>query len=220
MPRSIRVAAASDIPPGTAKEVMADDQVVALFNVDGTFYALDGVCPHAGGPLGRGNAARNDYYLPLARLAIRRCQRPELPQSARSRTNAFPVKVEGERRSGRIAIMSEKFKLGVNGAGGRMGQRIVALAHVDPLLVVAGATRRRNHRTSAKMPASWRGSARSACRSRPTCRRARRRGDRLFDSGRGGGDRRKRAPTGRFRWSWPRPVSKEPAARACCRRRR
>ena len=35
--------------------------------------------------------------------------------------------------------MSEKFKLGVNGAGGRMGQRIVALAHVDPLLTVAAA---------------------------------------------------------------------------------
>jgi len=35
--------------------------------------------------------------------------------------------------------MPEKFKLGVNGAGGRMGQRIVALAHVDPLLTVAAA---------------------------------------------------------------------------------
>lgn len=33
---------------------MAGDQVVALFNVAGTFYALDGVCPHAGGPLGEG----------------------------------------------------------------------------------------------------------------------------------------------------------------------
>jgi len=35
--------------------------------------------------------------------------------------------------------MSEKFKLGVNGAGGRMGQRIVALASTDPLLAIAGA---------------------------------------------------------------------------------
>src|SRR5579872_3910743 len=35
--------------------------------------------------------------------------------------------------------MSEKLKLGVNGAGGRMGQRIVALAHQDPGLVVAAA---------------------------------------------------------------------------------
>jgi 4-hydroxy-tetrahydrodipicolinate reductase len=35
--------------------------------------------------------------------------------------------------------MSENFKLGVNGAGGRMGQRIVALAHSDAALFVAGA---------------------------------------------------------------------------------
>jgi nitrite reductase/ring-hydroxylating ferredoxin subunit len=27
---------------------------VALFNVGGEFYALDGVCPHQGGPLGKG----------------------------------------------------------------------------------------------------------------------------------------------------------------------
>ena len=54
MPESYRVAAVSDVPPGTAKEVLAGDQVVALFNVEGTFHALDGVCPHAGGPLGEG----------------------------------------------------------------------------------------------------------------------------------------------------------------------
>ena len=54
MSRTIRVAAVSDVPPGSAREVMADDQVVALFNVDGVFYAMDGVCPHAGGPLGEG----------------------------------------------------------------------------------------------------------------------------------------------------------------------
>jgi 4-hydroxy-tetrahydrodipicolinate reductase len=35
--------------------------------------------------------------------------------------------------------MSDKFTLGVNGAGGRMGQRIVALAHADPGLIVAAA---------------------------------------------------------------------------------
>ena len=35
--------------------------------------------------------------------------------------------------------MAETFKIGVNGAGGRMGQRIVALAHIDPRLQVAAA---------------------------------------------------------------------------------
>lgn len=35
-------------------ELTAAGRVVALFNVDGEFHALDGVCPHAGGPLGEG----------------------------------------------------------------------------------------------------------------------------------------------------------------------
>jgi nitrite reductase/ring-hydroxylating ferredoxin subunit len=49
-----RVARVADVPPGSAREVMAGEQVIALFNVEGTFYALDGICPHAGGPLGEG----------------------------------------------------------------------------------------------------------------------------------------------------------------------
>ncbi len=48
------VARASEVPVGTAREVVSGDRVIALFNVDGTFYALDGVCPHQGGPLGQG----------------------------------------------------------------------------------------------------------------------------------------------------------------------
>jgi nitrite reductase (NADH) small subunit len=54
MSQVYRVAGVDEIPPGTGKEVMAGDQVVALFNVEGTFRALDGICPHAGGPLGEG----------------------------------------------------------------------------------------------------------------------------------------------------------------------
>jgi nitrite reductase/ring-hydroxylating ferredoxin subunit len=50
----VRVAAVSEIPPGTGREVTAAGRIIAVFNVDGQFYALDGICPHAGGPLGRG----------------------------------------------------------------------------------------------------------------------------------------------------------------------
>jgi nitrite reductase (NADH) small subunit len=49
-----RVASIHDCPPGKALELVAGDRIVALFNVEGTFYALDGVCPHQGGPLGKG----------------------------------------------------------------------------------------------------------------------------------------------------------------------
>ena len=54
MSQSVRVASVADIPPGTGKELMAGSQIVALFDVDGQFFALDGICPHAGGPLGEG----------------------------------------------------------------------------------------------------------------------------------------------------------------------
>jgi len=54
MPQRVRVCAVEEIPAGQGKEVLAGDRIVALFHVDGQFYALDGVCPHAGGPLGEG----------------------------------------------------------------------------------------------------------------------------------------------------------------------
>jgi nitrite reductase/ring-hydroxylating ferredoxin subunit len=52
-----RVAAAIDCPPGTTRELVVGERIIALFNVEGTFYALDGVCPHQGGPLGKGALA-------------------------------------------------------------------------------------------------------------------------------------------------------------------
>jgi len=50
----ITVAQASDCPPGSSRECVAAGNIVALFNVDGQFFALDGICPHQGGPLGKG----------------------------------------------------------------------------------------------------------------------------------------------------------------------
>ena len=50
----VEVARMDECPPGTALERVAGERVVALFNVEGTIYALDGVCPHQGGPLGDG----------------------------------------------------------------------------------------------------------------------------------------------------------------------
>ena len=54
MAESHRIAAVEDVPPGTGIETAAGGRVIALYNVDGEFKALDGVCPHAGGPLGKG----------------------------------------------------------------------------------------------------------------------------------------------------------------------
>jgi nitrite reductase (NADH) small subunit len=50
----IPIAAASECPPGGSIERVAGGRMVAIANVDGTFHALDGLCPHQGGPLGTG----------------------------------------------------------------------------------------------------------------------------------------------------------------------
>ena len=44
----------AELPPGTCREVVAAGKVFAVYNVDGQFHVLDGICPHAGGPLGKG----------------------------------------------------------------------------------------------------------------------------------------------------------------------
>ncbi len=49
-----RIAAVTDIPPGEGREFVAGGKIVAVFNVDGAFHALDGICPHAGGPIAKG----------------------------------------------------------------------------------------------------------------------------------------------------------------------
>ena len=45
---------ASEIPPGTCKLGLVGDKQVAIFNVDGQFYATQAECTHRGGPLCEG----------------------------------------------------------------------------------------------------------------------------------------------------------------------
>ncbi|MBI2820095.1 MAG: non-heme iron oxygenase ferredoxin subunit [Acidobacteria bacterium] len=54
MPTFVRVASVSDLPPGKVKSITVGEKMIALCNVEGTFYALDNVCIHRGGPLGEG----------------------------------------------------------------------------------------------------------------------------------------------------------------------
>lgn len=44
----------SELPPGAAAEVVVGQAIVALVRVGEAVHAIDGVCAHQGGPLGRG----------------------------------------------------------------------------------------------------------------------------------------------------------------------
>ncbi len=54
MSRWISVAAPGSLPEGEGKHVEVGDHVIAVFNLAGDFYAIDGACPHQGAPLAQG----------------------------------------------------------------------------------------------------------------------------------------------------------------------
>jgi len=53
--RRVRIAAVGDVPVGEGRVVEAQGKELALFNVDGTYYVMDNMCVHRGGPLGEGD---------------------------------------------------------------------------------------------------------------------------------------------------------------------
>ena len=54
MPNFVKVASVNDLKPGENKVVNVNGNDVALFNVNGEFFATTNACPHKGGPLGEG----------------------------------------------------------------------------------------------------------------------------------------------------------------------
>lgn len=54
MARFVKLATLGELPAGSTREFEFEGRVFALFNVDGVVSAIDGICPHQGGPLADG----------------------------------------------------------------------------------------------------------------------------------------------------------------------
>jgi nitrite reductase/ring-hydroxylating ferredoxin subunit len=95
MSKTVKVAQTSDLSPGTGKVVQSDGHTIALFNVEGTFFAIDNTCTHRGGPLGEGKLTGDTVECPWhgAHFNVKTgaVTRPPAPTAVAS----FPVKVEG-----------------------------------------------------------------------------------------------------------------------------
>ncbi len=50
----VRVADLASVPPGKSRAFNVGRFEIALFNVDGNYYALENACPHQGGPIAEG----------------------------------------------------------------------------------------------------------------------------------------------------------------------
>ncbi len=54
MAQFVKVASAGELAPGSAKQVEVNGKTIALFNLDGNYFAIGNECTHRGGPLAEG----------------------------------------------------------------------------------------------------------------------------------------------------------------------
>lgn len=89
------VARVADVAPGTGKIVVVDRREIALFNVGGTFYALDNTCPHQGGPLAEGWIEDETVTCPWHAWCFR-LRDGKMTLGDYASVDAFDVQVEGD----------------------------------------------------------------------------------------------------------------------------
>lgn len=97
MADKIKIAGIHEVPKGQGKQIELPEKGLSLglFNVDGSYYVMNGVCSHVGGPLGEGDLDGNVVICPWHGWAFDvmtgNCAgRPGLQQTC------YPVSVSGE----------------------------------------------------------------------------------------------------------------------------
>ena len=95
MTKTVKVAQTSDLAPGTSKVVQADGHSIALFNVEGIFYAIDNSCTHRGGSLGEGALSGDTVECPLHGARFNVTTGAVTSPPAGTGVRSFPVTVEG-----------------------------------------------------------------------------------------------------------------------------
>ena len=94
MPNFVKAANASDLKAGQNKVVNVNGTEIALFNVEGQFYAITNTCPHRGGPLGEGSLEGDVVTCPWHgwRFNVKTGISPVMPAM---KVEQYEVKVEG-----------------------------------------------------------------------------------------------------------------------------
>ena len=91
-----KIAKTGDLVPGSGKVVKVEGETIALFNVDGTCYAIGNTCPHRGGPLGEGSLEGTTVTCPWHGAQFDVKTGEVLAPPAALGVKSYPVRVEGE----------------------------------------------------------------------------------------------------------------------------
>jgi nitrite reductase/ring-hydroxylating ferredoxin subunit len=91
----VTVAKTGDLKPGQGMIVEAGGQSIALFNVNGTFSAIENTCCHRGGPLGDGEVDGNVVTCPWHGWQFDVTTGACVAPNPAARVKKFAVKVDG-----------------------------------------------------------------------------------------------------------------------------
>lgn len=94
MPQFVKVTSKSEVPNNQGKVIEIGGQQIAVFNVDGTFCAINNTCPHRGGPLGEGDLEGTVVTCPWHgwQFDVKTGVNPVNPAAC---VKTFPCKAEG-----------------------------------------------------------------------------------------------------------------------------
>lgn len=96
MAKFVRVATTDEISEGSGKFFDVDGEPVAIFHVDGSFYATSDVCTHEEASLSEGELEGEEVECPMhgARFNVRTGAVLALPAVTKLQT--FPVRIVGK----------------------------------------------------------------------------------------------------------------------------
>jgi 3-phenylpropionate/trans-cinnamate dioxygenase ferredoxin subunit len=92
----VTAAKVGDIPCGKGKQVEIAGKTLALFNSNGTYYAIDGICTHRSAPLAEGDCAGDVVCCPWHGAHFSLTTGAHLSPPATRGVKAYPVQVVGD----------------------------------------------------------------------------------------------------------------------------
>ncbi|MFQ6022836.1 MAG: Rieske (2Fe-2S) protein [Acidiferrobacterales bacterium] len=101
----VDVAGVEELPSGTSRVVEIDGAIIAVFSLDGEYYAIEDVCTHDGGELASGTLEGEEITCPRhgARFNIKTGEVTAPP--AYEAVATFPVRVH----EGKIQVKDDRW---------------------------------------------------------------------------------------------------------------
>jgi nitrite reductase/ring-hydroxylating ferredoxin subunit len=92
----VKVARIEDVAPGQAKRVDIAGRSLAIFRLDGRYYAIDDACNHRGGPLSEGEVEGDAVVCPWHGAKFRVTTGELLGPPGRGPVRSYPTRVNGQ----------------------------------------------------------------------------------------------------------------------------